>query len=142
MSHHHGKLRLLTTNPAPLVQEVLAPLALLVPAQPDPKEPKGREDPQGRPWRLLVVFLLLLILVIIIFFLLLLSLLFFLFPHLPLQHPAIPRFSPSGTWASCSRTKGLEVGTLVEISAREAPWMGFLGFGITPSRWKWKNNDD
>lgn len=34
----------------PLVQEVLAPLAL-VPAQPDPKEPKGREDPKGRPWR-------------------------------------------------------------------------------------------
>ena len=36
------------TDP-PLVQEVLAPLAL-VPAQPDPKEPKGREDPKGRPW--------------------------------------------------------------------------------------------
>ena len=40
-----------TINPAPLVQEVLAPLALVVPAQPDPKEPKGREDLQGRPWR-------------------------------------------------------------------------------------------
>ena len=89
-------------------------------------------------------FILILVIIIIIFFLVVLLvvvvvavvvlLLLLLFPS-SVQHPAIPPcFSPSGTWASGSRTKGLEVGTL----GRNFPAVGVSSLKFTakaPENW-------